>query len=150
MREDTVPEGQYDFEPLAREIVVNRLADAPAFAAAAAKTARDIILPALKATLPSQQAKITTFQVCRGIMTGIIALDKAPCETCVAILAMTAEIAQEGNLAPADLMTWAMEGIASIVALFDRHDAEKVETAIESRFAGAGYVFAELCRKYSG
>ncbi|MBI5625176.1 MAG: hypothetical protein HY924_15470 [Elusimicrobia bacterium] len=148
MSEDTLPEAQFDFEPLAREIVFNRLADDPDFAGSAAKTARDIILPALKASLPSQEPRITAFQVCRGILAAVLALDKPARETCLAVLEVTAGIAEEGGLEPADLMTWAMEGMASVLSLQDQHTEDLVHLAIEKRFFGAGDVFAELCRKH--
>ncbi|MBI4677902.1 MAG: hypothetical protein HY748_10000 [Elusimicrobia bacterium] len=149
MREDTVPEGQYDFEPLSREIVVNRLRDADDPCRAAAKTARDIILPALKATLPAQEPRITAYQVCRGVTTGILAISKDVPETALAILEMTAEIAAEGSLEPADLMTWAMEGIASVMYLAGPEIRSAVHSAIEGRFMGAGAIFSDLCRKHA-
>ncbi|MBI5882508.1 MAG: hypothetical protein HZB91_05325 [Elusimicrobia bacterium] len=146
MTETTVPENQYDFEPLSREIVVNRLKDSPDPYAAAAKTARDIIIPALKSTLPGQRPKVTTIQVCRGIITGILAINKSVPETAVAILQMTAEIAHEGNIEPGELMTWAMEGIASVMNLAGRDVSWAVESAIESQFTGAGAVFSGFIR----
>ncbi|MBI5210983.1 MAG: hypothetical protein HY927_13520 [Elusimicrobia bacterium] len=147
MAPEDQPPSAYDFETLSREIVVSRLRDAEDHPAAAAKTARDIILPALRSTFPSQAPRLTTIQVCRGIVTGSFFIDKDIAATVIAVLEMTAEIAHEGNLEPSEIMTWAMEGVASVMAVVGANTQYAVQTAIEERFMGAGAIFGELCQK---
>ena len=78
-------------------------------------------------------------------MSGMFLLEKDLSLTAVAILSQMSVVATETHQDPADLMTWAMEGIAPVVTLAGGHVREEVARAIETEFMGAGEVFSQVC-----
>ena len=78
-------------------------------------------------------------------MSGMFLLEKDLPRTAVAILSQMSVVATETHQDPSELMTWAMEGIAPIVALAGGHTKDDVELAIETAFMGAGDVFKHVC-----
>lgn len=135
----------FNLEKLAKEIVVERLkgvADAPA---GAGEVARQIVTKAVTGTQARQAPRDSVTAVCRGLMSGMLILEKDLPATAVAILSQMSVVAAATHQDPAALMTWAMDGIASVAALAGRHTCEGIELAIEAAFMGAGQVFASAC-----
>jgi hypothetical protein len=135
----------FNLEALAKEIVVERLknvADAPA---GAGEAARQIVTNAITGTQARQSPRVSVIATCRGLMSGMLILEKDLPLTAVAILSQMSEVAGATHQDPAELMTWAMEGIAPVAKLAGQHTCDAVEHAIESSFMGAGQVFAAAC-----
>jgi hypothetical protein len=137
---------EYDFEKLAKEIVVEKLKDAADSPALAAEVAHKLVVSGIAGTGARQEPRITVASACRGVMAGMLLIEKDLPKTAVALLTKMALIAQESNLDPADCMTWAMEGIAPVVKLASGGAGDAVGAAIEENFMGAGQVFAEILR----
>lgn len=136
----------YDFEKLAKEIVISQLRDSPNAPQAAAQVAHKIVVTAVLNTRVRQDPHLSVSSVCRGIMGGMLILEKDMPATAVALLNQMATIAQESSLDPSDCMTWAMEGIAIVCKISSSNVSNLVREAIEENFMGAGTVFDELLR----
>lgn len=139
-------EQEYDFEKLAKEIVLERLRDLPNPPAAAGEIALKIAVPAVTSTRLRQDPRLTVSATCRGVMQGMLLLEKDLGETAVSLLNQMAAISQEADLDPADCMTWAMEGMAPVCRLASSHVQDSVSHAIEEHFMGAGQIFNDLVR----
>lgn len=134
----------YNLEKLAKEIAVERLkniADAPD---GAGQVARQMVSRAVTGTQASQAPRETVTAVCRGLMSGMLLLNQDLPRTAVAILSQMGVVAEATHQDPADLMTWAMEGIAPVAKLSGQTSCEAVEHAIEAAFMGAGRAFAAI------
>lgn len=140
-------EESFDFEKLAREIVASRLAGAANADSAAAEIARKIIVTAVASTKVRQDPRLTVRAVCRGVMSGLLLLDQPMPPAAVAVLKQMPHVAQDVPLAPGDLMTWGMEGIAEAAAMAGLELQSKVHDEIEASFMGAGEVFKKLCER---
>ena len=135
----------FNLEKLAQQIVIERLegvADAPE---GAGLIARKIVTQAVTGTIARQSPRLSVTAVCRGLMSGMLILQKDLPLTAVAILNQMSVVSLETHQDPAEMMTWAMEGIASVVTLTGEPVRAAVETAIETAFMGAGTVFAHAC-----
>ena len=139
----------YDFEKLAREIITSRLKELPAeaAAAAAAEVASKIIVAGVASTGRRQDPHLTVMGVCRGIMAGMLLIEKDLVATSVELVKSMAHLAQETHLDPADMMTWAMEAIAAVAVLGNSDLRANVREALEHNFMGTGEVFGELLAK---
>ena len=145
---DESPEsGEFDFEKLAREIVTSQLKDVPDPNAALGEIVRKIIVSAVQGTKVRQDPHTTVVAVCRGVLSGMLLLEKDLPATAVAVVQEMANISHEVPIDPQDLMTWSMEGIAAVTMMAGAGIATSVQEAIEHHFMGAGTVFSELCRK---
>jgi hypothetical protein len=132
---------EYDFEKLAKEIVVEKLKNAQDPASVAGEIVHKIALAALKGTKDRQEPRVTVVAACRGAMAGMVLIEKDLPKTAVALVAQMASIAHESGLDPAECMTWAMEGIAPVVKVAPAGSADAVGDAIEERFMGAREAF---------
>lgn len=135
----------FNLEKLAKEIVVERfrgIADAPA---GAGLVARQIVSKAVNGTAARQSPRDSVVATCRGLMSGMLLLEKDLPRTAVAILSQMTLVAEATHQDPAELMTWAIEGIAPVAKLAGRDVCESCEAAIEAAFMGAGQVFASTC-----
>lgn len=135
----------FSLEKLAKEIVVARftgVSDAPA---AAGAVARQIVVKAVAGTSARQEPRVSVAAACRGVMSGMLILGKDLPSASVAILAQMNAAAAATHQDPADLMTWAMEGIAPVAKLAGRDACERIEAAVEASFMGAGSAFAAIC-----
>ena len=132
---------EYDFEKLAKEIVVEKLKNSPDPSAVAGEVVHKIALAALKSTEKRQEPRVTIAAACRGVMSGMVLIEKDLPKAAVALIAQMAQIAQEASLDPAECMTWAMEGIAPVVKVAPAGSADAVGDAIEERFMGAREAF---------
>ena len=137
---------EYDFEKLAKEIVVAKLKDAADPVAVAAEVVHKIAVSALAATGGRQEPRLTITAACRGVMGGMLLIEKDLPATAVALLGQMALIAQESNLDPAECMTWAMEGIAPVVKTAPLGSDDAVGAAIEEQFMGAREAFNAILR----
>ena len=137
---------EYDFEKLAREIVIEKLKDSSDPPALAAEVVRQIAVAGLAGANGRQEPRVTVAAACRGAMAGMLLHEKDLAKTAVAMLAQMAAIAEESHLDPGECMTWAMEGIAPVVKMAPGVAADAVGTAIEESFMGAGEVFAVMLR----
>ncbi|MBI3564181.1 MAG: hypothetical protein HY079_03180 [Elusimicrobia bacterium] len=137
---------EYDFEKLGKEIVVGRLREVADPYALAGEAARKIAVAAVTSTRGKQEPKVTVAGVCRGVMSGMVLIEKDLPKTAVALLTQMAAVANETGLDPAECMTWAMEGIAPVVKTAHSHDGDRVRAAIEENFMGAGEVFDSILR----
>jgi hypothetical protein len=137
---------EYDFEKLAKEIVVEKLKDAEDSPALAAEVAHKLVVSGLAGTTGRKDPRLTVSATCRGVMAGMLLIDKDLPKTAVALLTKMATIAQEANLDPAECMTWTIEGIAPVVKMASAGAAEAVGAAIEENFMGAGQVFEDILR----
>lgn len=137
---------EYDFEKLAKEIVVEKLKNASDPAAVAGEVVHKIALSALKSTAKVQEPRVTVAAACRGAMAGMVLIEKDLPKTAVALISQMAAIAQETGLDPAECMTWAMEGIAPVVKVAPAGSADAVGDAIEERFMGAREAFQAVLK----
>ena len=136
----------FNLEKLAKEIVVDRMRDLPDAPAGAGLVAAQILAKAVAGTQSRQAPRDTVVAVCRGLMSGMLLLGKDLPATAVAILKQVTLVAETTNQDPAELMTWAIEGIAPVAGIAGRQTRDAVEEAIESAFMGAGQVFASTCQ----
>lgn len=136
----------FNLEKLAREITVERLKGVQDPPAAAGEVARSIAIKAIAGTQARQSPRDSVAATCRGLMSGMLLLEKDLPRTAVSILSRMGEVAHETHQDPAELMTWAMEGIAPVAKMSGESVRASVEDAIEHAFMGAGHVFAETCR----
>lgn len=137
---------EYDFEKLGKEIVVGRFKGVADPYALAGEAARKIAVAAVTSTRQRQDPRVTVAATCRGVMAGMVLIEKELPKTAIALLTQMAAVAQEAHLDPADCMTWAMEGIAPVVKLAHGGAADQVSAAIEENFMGAGQVFEGILR----
>jgi len=137
---------EYDFEKLAKEIVTEKLKDASDAPMLAAEVARKIAVSGLAGANGTQDPRLAVAAACRGVMSGMMLIEKDLPKTAVALLNQMALIAQEANLDPAECMTWAMEGIAPVVKMAPHGSDDAVAAAIEENFMGAGEVFQGVLR----
>lgn len=137
---------EFNLEKLAREITVERLKGVEDPPSAAGEVARSIAAKAIAGTQSRQSPRDSVSATCRGLMSGMLLLEKDLPRTAVSILSRMGEVAHETHQDPAELMTWAMEGIAPVAKLGGESARSAVEDAIERAFMGAGGVFAEACR----
>ena len=138
---------EYDFEKLAREIVASRLAELEKAPQAAGEIAKKIIVAAVQSTKVRQDPHLTVCAVCRGVLGGMLLINKNLPEAAVKVLQEMPAISHDVHLDPGDLMTWGMEGIASVCRMAGEGARHDVQVAIEESFMGAGEVFSEICRK---
>lgn len=137
---------EYDFEKLGKEIVVGKFKDIEDPYSLAGEAARKIAVAAVTSTREKQDPHVTVAAACRGVMGGMVLIEKDLPKTAVALLQQMATVAQETNLDPAECMTWAMEGIAPVVKVAPGGAADHVRAAIEENFMGAGEVFETIVR----
>ena len=137
---------EYDFEKLAKEIVLEKLKGAADPPAVAAEIAHKIAVSARAGTIGKQPPRVTIAAACRGVMAGMLLIEKDLPKTAVALLAKMALVAHEAHLDPAECMTWAMEGIAPVVQLAPEGTAAAVGAAIEEHFMGTGEAFEAVLR----
>ena len=135
----------FNLETLAKEIAVSRLrgvSDAPAGAGA---VARSMAAKAITGTAGRQAPRDGVAATCRGLMSGMLLLEKDLPKTAVEILSQMGAVAVETNQDPAELMLWAMEGIAPVAKIAGENRRSAIQDAIEAKFMGAGEAFARAC-----
>ncbi len=140
----------YNLEKLAQQIVVERLANIGDAPDGAGQVARQMVSKAVMGTQERQAPRETVAAVCRGLMSGMLLLNQDLPRTAVAILSQMGAAAASTHQDPADLMTWAMEGIAPVVKLSGETAFEAVQLAVESAFMGAGQAFVAAARDTAG
>ena len=137
---------EFDFETLAKELIVEHLKTAENAPMVAADIVKKISIAAVNGTALRQEPRISVSAACRGVMGGMILLEADLPETAVAVLREMATVAAESNQDPMECMTWAMEGMATVCRLASPDAQEAVRVAIDEKFMGAGEVFEKLLR----
>lgn len=137
---------RFDFEKLARELIVERLKTSEDAPALAGEVLHKMAIAAVTSTGTRQEPRVSIAAACKGIMSGMVLLEKDLPATAVAILAQMGAVAAETNQDPAECMTWAMEGMAEVCRLAAAPVREAVRAAIDEKFMGAGEVFDDLLR----
>lgn len=138
------PEHEYAFENLAKEIVLQKLKGVENPEEQTGQIVLEIAVPAVTSTRGRQDPHTTVTATCRGIMQGMILLEGDLSRTAVSLLGQVAMLAQEAELDPAECMTWAMEGMATVCRMAPNPVRSAISTAIEDNFMGAGEVFNKL------
>ncbi|MDD5629054.1 MAG: hypothetical protein PHU21_08315 [Elusimicrobia bacterium] len=138
-----------DFEKLARETVTSRLKGMPADTAAeaAAAVAGKIVIAAASGKERPQDPHLMVAGVCRGVMSGMLLIEKDLVQTAVELVKSMAHLGAETHLDPTELMTWAMEAVAEVCALGHPDLGASVREALEHNFIGTGEVFGGLLLK---
>lgn len=139
-----------NIETVAKAIAEDRLkplADPAEAAEAAGLAAREISAKAVTGTQAVQPPRDGVAAACKGVMSAAVLLEKDLPRCAVAVLNQMGAVAQETGQDPAELMTWAMEGIAPVAVLAGEAARSAVQDAIESAFMGAGTVFSEICQR---
>jgi hypothetical protein len=131
----------FNLEALAKEIAVERLKTAEDAPLAAGDLAKELVIKSVTGTMNKQEPRYAVTAVCRGLMEGVILLEKDVPKTAVALISQIGTIAQETALDPAELMTWAMEGFAPVCRLAGNAAFSSTQDAIDAAFMGAGEVF---------
>ncbi len=137
---------EYDLEKLGKEIVVTRFKDVEDPYGLAGEAARKIAVAAVTSTRDKQEPRVTVAAACRGVMGGMLLIEKDLPKTAVSLLEQMAGVANETGLDPAECMTWAMEGIAPVAKLAQGAGSDAIRAAIEEHFMGAGEVFESILR----
>ncbi|MFA6092860.1 MAG: hypothetical protein WCU88_05595 [Elusimicrobiota bacterium] len=143
-----MPESEYDFEKLSREIVVSQFKGEPDAPAKTAALVKRTIIDAVRGTRAvGHPVDVIVRQIVAGAMGGLLLIDRPLPVSAVAMLRSTAEAAQEVGVDASEMMTWAMEGLSRVTPLVQPPVIAAIQEEIEGSFMGAGEVFAELCRK---
>ena len=138
-------EDDCNLEKLAREIVVSRLAGAADASEEAALVGRELIISAVKATGERQHPMVTIILILRGVMGGLLLIDKDMPSAALAILREAGEAAEEIDLERESVMTWALEAIAEISPMMPPGVRQTILAQIADSYNGVGPVFNELC-----
>jgi aryl-alcohol dehydrogenase-like predicted oxidoreductase len=102
------------------------------------------------ATSAKQPPEVSVAAACKGVVSGLVLLERDLPAPVVAILSQMGSVAQETGQDPAEMMTWAMRGIAPVCVLAGADKCSAVEEAIEAKFMGAGAVFSAACAATKG
>ena len=139
----------YDLEKLSREITTSQLKEVKpaALSESAVKIAVKLIISAVSSTRDLQDPKATVRGVCRGVISGIILLGREMVPSSVELIKSMAQLAEAISLDPADMMTWAMEGIAQAAVLGPPDLREQISAALGENFMGIEGIFDDFCRK---
>ena len=134
---------QIDFDKLAKEIAVCEFAVGEPAPAAVAAVVRKTVVAALGTARGSAPLKLDAVrEICRGAMKGLLQIDKPLAEPAAAILAQLALVAEERGIDLQEMLTRAVEGIASAS---DRLPEEsEIRVALEAQFLGVGELFDSL------
>ncbi len=145
-----MPGQQYNFDQLAREMVVSQLKDAADAPVQAARIARATIIAGVKGTNAAgskQSPEKSVRMISKGMIAGMMIINKKVDVAAVELLQQIGQAATDTNQDPQQMLTWAMQGIADNAPLMAKTQVDAICTAIDTAFMGAGQVFAELCKK---
>lgn len=137
---------QFDFEKLAKDLLLEHLKGSADAAASAGEIVRKMAVAAVAGAGSSQAPRASVRAACKGIMSGVVLLEKDLPAAAVAVLQQMGAVAAETNQDPSECMTWAMEGMAQVCRLAPASAQEAVRAAIDEKFMGAGEVFENLLR----
>ncbi len=134
----------FNFEKLAREIVMSKLKSLDKPAETAAQVAEKIMVAAVKSTGERQHPMVTIIKVCRGSMSGIVIIDKDLTGAALALLKKVMIVSDQLKLDPESVMTWFLEGIAEVTPMVGSDIRNNIQYKIEEEFLGAGEIFSKL------
>ncbi|OIO06402.1 MAG: hypothetical protein AUJ52_12330 [Elusimicrobia bacterium CG1_02_63_36] len=86
-------------------------------------------------------------EVCHGAINALLLADLDLPKGAVILLDGMASVAQEVQVDPQELVTWALEGISRIANAVPKQKVADIAHAVDERFMGTAEVFRELCRK---
>lgn len=109
--------------------------------------AKEICAQISRAAAASTDHRAAVAATVRGAMSAVFLSGQDLPHTAVETLAGLAHVTLMMRVGPEDLMTWVMEGIASMTAVAGPDARDKIGSAIEERFMGAGEVFGAMCDK---
>lgn len=112
---------------------------------AAAEIATKIAAEAVQSAKSSDEKRMTVRRICRGVMSGMLLLNKNLPDTAICLLKASAVMSQDLNLDPMDVMTWCLEGIADITPVAPPEARGAIAGRIEENFMGAGQIFGDFC-----
>lgn len=138
----------FEFEKLAHDMALVRITkEDPAYKAfeTAAEIIQELVFLAITHTKDRQDPHITLKGIFRGVTQALFALNKDMPPACVRLLQEIPHLSERLELDFATLMTWAMEGIASLSAPLGRENCHKIRAKIDENFMGAGEIFEKLC-----
>ena len=138
----------YEFEKLAHDMVLNRVKKEEALSNScetAAQIVKELVLIAITYTRVKQDPRFTLYKIFRGVMQAMFALGKDLPQTMIRLLQEIPNLADQLGIDFSSLMTWAMEGTASLSESFGRENCQKIRSNIEEKFMGAGDIFEKLC-----
>ncbi|MEK7384210.1 MAG: hypothetical protein AAB262_13105 [Elusimicrobiota bacterium] len=136
----------FDFEKLAKDLILAHLKTSQDAPTVAGEMLRKMAIAAVTSTGSRQQPRVSVRAACKGIMSGMVLLEKDLPAAAVAMLQQMGAVAAETNQDPSECMTWAMEGMAQVCSLATVTVQESVRAAINEKFMGAGEVFESLLR----
>ena len=140
---------RYAFDELTKQMVSQQChgADAPN---RAADIAAATILAGIRGTrsvaepqTPAESVRLVT----KGMVNGLIVVEGDVASAGIALLKALAELAQQTNIDPTEMLTWCLEGLAEQSPLVPPAKISALSAAIDREFMGAGMLFNELCRK---
>lgn len=134
----------FNFEKLAREIVMSKLKNLDQPGDTAAQVAEKIMVAAIKSTGERQHPMVTIIKVCRGCMSGIVIIDKDLTGAALALLKKVMPVSDQLKLDPESVMTWFLEGIAEVTPMVGTDTRNNIRYMIEEEFIGAGEIFSKL------
>jgi hypothetical protein len=143
-----IPENDYEFEKLAHDMALSRVLKKEPISEScetAADIVRELVFLAISHTRVKQDPRVTLQEIFRGVMQAMFALDKDLSQTAVRLLQEIPNLADRLVIDFSSLMTWAMEGIASLAPAFGRENCRKMQRKIDEKFMGAGEIFGKLC-----
>lgn len=143
-------EAAFDFDKLTREIIAGRVAELEKNPESVAEVAKELLVSMVRGSRAKQDPRVTVASVVRGLMNGLLLINQPLPAAATATLGALAAAAQELQLDPGEMMTWAMEGLATVARTAGLETEGALQQAIEDKFMGAGAVFNELCRKAAG
>lgn len=141
---------KYDFDDLTRAMVAERCRGAKDAAELAANIACQTIVAGLKGVRAAggeQGAAESVRLVTKGMLTGLVTADLDFVEASVFLLQRLSDAAEKTGIDPAEMMTWAMEGMAEQSAILSADRVGALEAAVDQKFMGAGSMFSALCNK---
>ncbi len=138
----------FEFEKLAHDMALVRITkEDPSYKAAetAADIIQELVFLAITHTKGKQDPHITLKGIFRGVTQALFALNKDMPQACVRLLQEIPHLSERLELDFATLMTWAMEGIASLASPLGRENCHKIRAKIDENFMGTGEIFEKLC-----
>jgi hypothetical protein len=132
---------------LTKEMVAEELRQLGDPCAKAAAVVRKTLAAALSGDPPAADPKRVIEDAVKGAMTALLLADQNLTRGAMQILETVSEAAAAGHLDPTEAMCAALKGLSDLRRFAEPSKLDDIRHAIESRYMGAGEVFAELLRE---
>lgn len=143
-RSEPKKDDDFNFEKLAREIVMSRLSSVEKASATAADVAHKIMVTAVKSTGERQHPMVTIIKICRGTMSGILIIEKNLVETAAQLLQKAVPVATEVDLDPESVFTWFLEGIAEVTPMMNQQARWDIQATVDREYLEMGRTYRQL------